>query len=48
MMPDMQQVGEGQPNQEWQKIPEAPAIMVDPNGASQPRDKSKLPLPFKV
>tara|TARA_B000000441_G_scaffold121125_1_gene96042 strand:- start:362 stop:694 length:333 start_codon:yes stop_codon:yes gene_type:complete len=29
MMPDMQQVGEGQPNQEWQKIPEAPAIMVD-------------------
>ena len=29
MIPDLQQVGEGQPNQEWQKIPDAPAIMAD-------------------
>ena len=29
MMPDLQQVGEGQPNQEWQKVPDAPAIMAD-------------------
>ena len=29
MMPDFDQVGEGQTQQEWQKVPEAPAIMVD-------------------
>ena len=29
MMPDMHQVGEGQTQQEWKKVPEAPAIMVD-------------------
>ena len=29
MNPDLQQVGEGQSNQEWHKVPEAPAIMVD-------------------
>ena len=29
MIPDLHQVGEGQSNQEWQKVPEAPAIMAD-------------------
>ena len=29
MMPDIHQVGEGQTQKEWAKVPEAPAIMVD-------------------
>ena len=40
MMPDLDQVGEGQTQQEWQKVPEAPAIMVDtyPSGMDKSSD----------